>query len=256
MQLVGRPARVDTPPGSRRRCRAAISPSAEPVHRGQVEHAAGLHVLPARSRATRRTRRPACRRPPRPRSRRSPRGRPGGRRSASSSRPSPRAARRRVDQHLDHADVAEQQHVDVPEMRRAAVGRLVLGDPGDPPLARHRLGQILAQVAVLPRRIVGEIRRQHRVERVHQRLDLGGATRSGDPTRAPSPVQLAANGGSAGSALVRHKCARRHAMSALGCRSRWPRRTPPGRTAARRCRTGSRPTSRSALDMSRPPVHR
>ena len=79
----------------------------------------------------------------------------------------------RPDHHLQHADVSQQQDVDVREDVALPLGEaVVLGHPADPALTGDGLGQILPDLDVLPWWIVGEIHGQDRIDRLHERSDL------------------------------------------------------------------------------------
>jgi hypothetical protein len=98
-----------------------------------------------------------------------------------------------VDQHLEHADVAQQQHADVAEDGALALGEpVILGHPADPALTRHGLGQIVDHLDVLPRWIIGRSAASTALY-VSTSDRISPADATGDPIHAPSPVQLAGN---------------------------------------------------------------
>jgi hypothetical protein len=143
-----------------------------PVDRRQGEHAAGLDVLPLETqRLVERDRRGAADHLHADRGEAfevCPAGRHGDQLPAEAT-----PAQRRFDHHLQDADVPEQQDADVREDLALPLGEaVVLGHPADPALPGQGLRQVIPHLNVLPRWIVGEIRGQNRVERLHERSDL------------------------------------------------------------------------------------
>ena len=165
-----------------------------PVHGGQVEDAAGLHVLPLEAEGLVELHRRGATDGLDPDRGETFQVRPaGGHRDQLPAQPPP--SQIGADQHLEHADVTEQQNVDVREDSALTVGQpVVLGHPADPALARNGHGQIVPDPDVLPRWIIGEINGQHCVDGIHERADLRRRGGPGIPFTHPHPYMVPVTG--------------------------------------------------------------